>query len=346
MDLYSFAGPIARVTPPEFAHRAAILALRHFGSSKTLADHESLRTSIWGLEFSNPVGLAAGFDKNAEVFDTFPEVGFVEVGTVTPRPQPGNPRPRVFRLPQSGAVINRLGFNNAGLEAVRTRLAGPRSRPVGVNIGCNREASDRIADYVLGLQRLGPLADYLAINVSSPNTPGLRDLQGRGELESLLSACLRTREALGLRRDLPVLIKLSPDLEPGPLEEAVGVSVDSGIDGIIVTNTTMKRPAALRGRNREEAGGLSGQPLFQRSTDVLRSVARLTRGETPLVGVGGVGTGAQAYAKIKAGATLVQLYTGLVYRGPRLLADIKSYLIAALQRDGLSSLEEAVGVET
>jgi dihydroorotate dehydrogenase len=306
----------------------------------------ALRLSRWGLEFPNPIGLAAGFDKNAEVCEAFPGVGFVEIGTVTPRPQSGNPRPRVFRLPEDRGVINRLGFNNQGLEAVRARLqARAGSRIVGANVGCNRDSADPVADYVTGLRTLGPHADYVAINVSSPNTPGLRDLQRGPALKTLLSALLDARRDVSPSRLLPLLLKIAPDVSDAELEEIVDVAIGLGIDGMIVSNTTVSRPHTLRSRRRSESGGLSGAPLRELATDVLRRAARLTRGRLTLVGVGGVGSPLDAYQKIRAGASLVQLYTALIYEGPGLASRIVHGLAEALRRDGLGSIEAAIGVD-
>jgi dihydroorotate dehydrogenase len=344
---YAVVGPLLRLAPPETAHRLAIHALR-LGLVRpgSIDSDPAIRVSRWGLEFPNPIGIAAGFDKNAEVCESFPGVGFVEVGTVTPRPQSGNPRPRVFRLSDDRAVINRLGFNNDGLEAVRARLqARAGRRIVGANVGCNRDSADPVADYVTGFRTLGPHADYVAVNVSSPNTPGLRDLQRGPALRTLLGALLEARRELGSDRFIPLLLKIAPDLSDPELGEIVDVATDLGIDGLIVGNTTLSRPPRLRSEYRSESGGLSGAPLRDLSTNVLRRAARFASGRLTLVGVGGVGSALDAYEKIRAGASLVQLYTALIYEGPELIAHIVRGLAEALKRDGFGSIDAAIGVD-
>lgn len=345
-DPYVVAGPLLRLAPPELAHRIGIHALRcGLVPEASSPDDRMLAVSRWGLSFPNPVGLAAGFDKNAEVADIFPGVGFVEAGTVTPRPQAGNPLPRVFRLPEDRAVINRLGFNNEGMETVRERLARRSGRRIiGINIGCNRDTTDPVRDYVEGIGTLGPLADYVTVNVSSPNTPGLRDLQGAERLETLLSALLEARNGLD-DRNTPILVKIAPDLDPQALQAIVSVTLEMGIEGIVVSNTTIGRPPGLKSRRRNEVGGLSGEPLKALAETVLRSVARLAAGRLTLVGVGGIRTGKDAYQRIRLGASLVQLYTALIYEGPGLIGRIKRELVTALERDGFASVEDAAGVD-
>jgi dihydroorotate dehydrogenase len=314
------------------------------GGTDCKPDDPILAISRFGLDFSNPVGLAAGFDKNAEVVDAMLELGFgfAEFGTVTPKPQPGNPKPRIFRLPAQRAVINRLGFNNAGLEAAAERAARLRRRRglVGGNIGKNKESTDAVADYVTGAARLSALVDYLTVNVSSPNTPGLRALQGRAILTELLSAVQSARKV-----PVPVLVKIAPDLAESDLDDIVHAAIDSKIAGIIVSNTTIDRPADLPRHLAAETGGLSGAPLFKPSTEILRRVYRLSAGAIPLIGVGGISSAEDAYAKIRAGASLVQLYTALVYQGPGLVARIKTGLAAYLRADGFACLEDAVGAD-
>ncbi len=271
--------------------------------------------------------------------------GFVETGTVTPRPQPGNPKPRVFRLDEEMAVINRMGFNSGGLDALVSRMAG-RDRGdgiVGVNIGRNRDSADATADYAEGVRRTAPVADYLVVNVSSPNTPGLRDLQARAVLEALLRQLLDARAQTGV--SLPLLVKIAPDLTPEERADIASVALATGIDGIVVANTTVARPPGLRDAQAKEAGGLSGRPLFAPSTVLLAEIYRLTEGRIPLIGVGGVASAADAYAKIRAGAALVQLYTALVFAGPALIGEIKTGLGELLRRDGFASVHEAVGVD-
>jgi dihydroorotate dehydrogenase len=347
IGLAPLALPLVGLLPPERAHDLTIRALRAgFRPLSTPADDPILATRIWALDFPNPIGLAAGFDKNAEVPDAMLRFGFgfSEVGTVTPRPQPGNPMPRVFRLPQDQAAINRLGFNNQGLGQVSARLtARRRAGIVGGNIGKNRDTADVTADYCRGVATLAPLVDYLVINVSSPNTPGLRDLQRRSEVSVLIAAVIAARDAVRLNRPPPLLLKIAPDLTPREIADLAETALSSGIDGMIISNTTTARPANLRDRNAPEPGGLSGRPLFEPSTALLAEMYRLTRGRVPLVGVGGVASGADAYAKIRAGASLVQLYTALIYHGPGLVRRIKRDLAALLRRDGFVTIADAVG---
>lgn len=345
--------PLVRLLPAERAHELAVAALeKGLIAPAAPVDEAVLRTRVWDIDFPNPIGLAAGFDKDARV--PAPALGlgfgFVEVGSVTPRPQPGNPRPRLFRLPADRAIINRMGFNNQGVEAMAGRLAAYRrgSRGggiVGVNIGRNKDSADEVADYVAGLKRLGPFADYLVVNVSSPNTPGLRTLQDREPLTRLLAAVKAARDALDGPRRPPLLVKIAPDLAAADLADIAAVVAEVGIDGIIATNTTISRPDDLRDGNKAEAGGLSGRPLMAMSTAVLADLYRLTGGRVPLIGVGGVSSGADAYRKVRAGASLVQLYSAMVYEGPYLAARVARDLAGLLARDGFSSVAEAVGAD-
>jgi dihydroorotate dehydrogenase len=329
----------------ETAHAFAIRSLKTgLLPRDTRHDPQSLGITVWGRRLANPVGLAAGFDKNAEVPDAMLGMGFglVEIGSVTPRAQEGNPRPRLFRLPEDRGVINRMGFPGQGLEAARSRLAvRPRRGMVGVNVGANKDSSDRTADYVACVAALAPYADYLVCNVSSPNTPGLRNLQGRRQLGDLLK---RVQDAIAAK-PVPLLVKIAPDASDDDLDDIVVVCRELRIDGIIVGNTTLSRPASLRSRRKEEAGGLSGAPLLALSTGVLRKTARRVERQFPLIGCGGIGSGADAYAKIRAGATLVQLYSALVFEGPALIRRIKDDLAALLTRDGFTSVADAVGVD-
>ncbi len=334
----------------ETAHGLTIRMLKAGLGPRVRRADPALSQDLFGLSFPNPLGLAAGFDKNAEVPDAMLGLGlgFTECGTVTPRPQAGNPRPRMFRLESDRAVINRLGFNNEGLEAAAARLEARRDRAgiVGANIGANKDTADKAADYVACLERLYPLADYFTVNVSSPNTPGLRDLQARDALDDLIARLIEARVGLaGSASPKPLLLKVAPDLGPGQAEDIVSVALARGVDGLIVSNTTIARPAGLQSEARDEAGGLSGVPLFEPSTDVLRTFYRLTGGHLPLVGVGGVSSADQAYAKIRAGASLVQLYTGLVYGGPGLIPGILDGLAARLAADGFARIAEAVGAD-
>lgn len=302
-----------------------------------------LRTRLAGLDLPNPVGLAAGYDKNAEAVGPLTRAGFgfVEVGAATPLPQPGNPRPRLFRLPEDRAVINRFGFNNAGAEAIAARLArADRRVPVGINLGANKASEDRAADFARVLAVAGPHVDFATVNVSSPNTERLRDLQGKAALSALLAGVLATRDALP--RPVPVFLKIAPDLTEAELADVAEVALASGIDAIVATNTTLARDG-LKGRHRTEAGGLSGAPLFERSTRLLARLSHLTQGRLPLIGVGGIASAEDAWAKIRAGASAVQLYTAMVYRGLSLVTDIARGLDARLAREGFANVAEAVG---
>ena len=329
----------------EAAHGLAIRALKTgLLPGDRRADAASLAIKVWGRTLPNPIGLAAGFDKNAEVADAMLAQGFglVEIGSVTPRPQAGNPRPRLFRLPQDRGVINRMGFPGQGLDAARVRLAARARRGfVGVNVGANKDSVDRAADYVTGCVALAPYADYLVCNVSSPNTPGLRNLQGRTELAGLLK---RVQDAIAAR-PVPLVVKIAPDATDEDLDDIVFVCRDLRLDGIIIGNTTLSRPASLKSERRAETGGLSGAPLTSLSTEVLRKAAQRVERQFPLIGCGGIGSGADAYAKIRAGATLVQLYSAMVYEGPPIIRRIKDELAALLARDGFASVADAVGVD-
>ncbi|HEV7369623.1 quinone-dependent dihydroorotate dehydrogenase [Arenibaculum sp.] len=349
IDLYPVAGPLLRALDPERAHDVTIRLLRSgLAPADRSADEPMLAQRLWGLDFPNPVGLAAGFDKNAVVPDAMLRLGFgfVEVGSVTPRPQPGNPRPRVFRLPEQRALINRYGFNNDGLDAVEARLrARARRGIVGANIGKNKDTADAADDYAAGIARLAPLVDYLVVNVSSPNTPGLRALQGRAPLAALLGRAMEARARAGSDRPPPLLLKIAPDLTPEDEADVAEVALASGIDGLVVSNTTVARPAGLPPGIAREAGGLSGAPLMEASTGLLARMYRLTGGRMPLVGVGGISSAEDAYAKLRAGASLLQLYTALVYRGPALVAELKRGLVRLLRADGFARLADAVGAD-
>jgi dihydroorotate dehydrogenase len=348
-DAYALIRPLLFRLPAERAHGVALTAIAT-GFDRWLLDRTAppsppiLAQRVWGLDFPNPIGLAAGFDKNARIANAVRRWGFgsVEIGTVTPRPQRGNPRPRLFRLAEDAAIVNRMGFNNDGLERVARRLARmPRRGIRGLNLGANRDSADPAADYAAGIRRSAGLADYLVVNVSSPNTPGLRDLQRRARLEALLSRLIAARDTSGRRT--PLLLKIAPDLTPAERCGIAEVAVAAGIDGLVVANTTVERPAGLRSRAASETGGLSGKPLFAPSTALLAEMHRLTEGRLPLVGVGGVASAADAYAKIRAGASLVQLYTALVFSGPALVGRIERDLARLLRADGFGSIAEAVG---
>jgi dihydroorotate dehydrogenase len=337
--LYAALRPLIFALPPETAHRLTIRALATGAIPAAPPPDPILATTVAGLRFPSPLGLAAGFDKDAEVPDAMVRLGFgfAEVGTITPLPQPGNPKPRMFRLVEDRAVINRLGFNNGGLDAALTRLkVRKRDGIVGVNVGANKDAADRIADYAKGVAAVLPVADYVTVNISSPNTPGLRTLQSKAALEELVAAVLEARGSGGV----PLFLKVAPDLEPQDIEDIAAVAAQ--LDGLIVSNTTVARDG-LASRWRGETGGLSGAPLFERSTAVLRRFSALLQGELPLIGVGGVASAKDAYAKIGAGASLVQLYSAMVYEGPGLPGRINRELSRLLRRDGFRSVAEAVG---
>ncbi|MCA3561982.1 MAG: quinone-dependent dihydroorotate dehydrogenase [Aestuariivirga sp.] len=332
---FSLARPLLHALDAETAHGLTIRALSRLPMGHAPLANPALAVEAFGLGFPNPLGLAAGFDKNAEAPDAVLALGFgfTEIGTVTPKPQPGNPRPRLFRLPEDGAVINRMGFNNEGHSAALRRLAARQARGgiVGVNIGANRDSSDRIGDYVQGIAAFAHLASYFTVNISSPNTPGLRGLQSRAELEQLL-ARLNAERARQARKP-PMLLKIAPDLREDELQDIASACAGGAVDGIIVSNTTLSREG-LCSPHAQEQGGLSGRPLLPLSTRQLARMFVLTRGEVPLIGVGGVHDGASALLKIRAGASLVQLYSALVYQGPGLVTSILAYLSAEAARGG------------
>ncbi len=340
--LSSLALPVLRLLDPENAHALAIRALsRGFGTNRPEPDHPALATEVLGLRVSNPIGLAAGFDKNAAAGPALLRIGFgfVETGSVTPRPQPGNPRPRIFRLMQDQGVINRLGFNNLGLDVYlrNLRALGSRGIPLGANVGINKEGADPLRDYPASIAAVSGLVDYIVINVSSPNTPGLRDLQS----EAQLRAILRAVAMVGSRP--PILVKIAPDLSHDGLAAVVETCVEEGIQGLIVGNTTISRPAGLKSPHAAESGGLSGRPLFPLSTAMLARASLLARGRLVLIGAGGVFTGQDALLKIQAGASLVQLYSSFALHGPALIPQLKAQLLTALREAGYGSVRDAVG---
>lgn len=347
--LHDISTRALRVIDPETAHHAALLGLRAGLGPRVRADrYPRLRTTLAGLELPNPIGMAAGFDKNCEAPDALLAAGFgfVECGTVTPLPQDGNPRPRIFRLSEDRAVINRLGFNNKGLDAFADRLAARAARGgvVGANVGANKESKDRPADYVLGMGKVWKHAHYVTANISSPNTPGLRGLQERGALEDLLGRMCEARGALeGAHGKRPLFLKVAPDLDETAIGDIVDLALQYGLDALIVSNTTIQRPEHLTSDNRDEQGGLSGQPLFQISTHVLRLFAQALGGRLPLIGVGGVENGLTALAKLRAGASAVQLYSALVYQGPGLVARILNELDGLLAAEGVDHVSEIIG---
>jgi dihydroorotate dehydrogenase len=342
VSLYPLIRPFAFALDAETAHRATIAALKLAPTRKPPDFPPSLKSTVAGLDFPSPVGLAAGFDKDAEVPEAMLGLGFgfVEVGTVTPRAQPGNPRPRLFRLREDRAVINRLGFNNRGQVAAFERLQGCSHirAPIGVNIGANKDSQDRVADYASGVRAMAPVARYLAINISSPNTPGLRGLQGEGALDELLAAVREARSAGGP----PLFLKVAPDLEPGDAGRIVRAAIDQGINALIVANTTILRPP-LKSPQAGQSGGLSGEPLKPIALDALRQFRSASGGELPLIGVGGIATADDAWARILAGASLVQLYTAMVYHGPGIARRIALGLAERLDQAGFTSIADAVG---
>jgi dihydroorotate dehydrogenase len=375
---FSAVAPLMRLVDPESAHNLGIeLLARGVAPLELRRDDERLKSTVWNVVFPNPIGLAAGFDKDAKAFPALlgAGFGFVEIGSVTPEPQPGNPKPRVFRLPEFGAVINRYGFNSEGhefaLERLRTYRQGDGNRrasptqfdlakasaeenvaaftpPLGVNLGKNKRTPEAEAreDYVKGVRALGRHADYLVINVSSPNTPGLRDLQSKRFLYALMTEVRKARDALPGNHRPPVLLKIAPDLSDGDVGDVASAALAAKVDGIIVSNTTVARPLEIQNHARGgEAGGLSGAPLMDASTEMLAKVYVATGGKIPLVGCGGVSDGKDAYRKIRAGASLVQLYTAFAYRGPGMLPEMKRELLACLEKDGFSAVDQAVGAD-
>jgi dihydroorotate dehydrogenase len=342
---YRLARPVLAALPPELAHQIALTALAAGLAGRAPADEPILAISALGLAFTSPIGLAAGFDKNAVAVPALLAAGFafVEVGAVTPLPQAGSPRPRLFRWREGGAIVNRMGFNNEGLAAVVGRLGriSTRAGPIGINLGKNRDTADAAADYAAGVAAASAVADFLVINVSSPNTPGLRGLQAREALAPILAAALAARRAAPRRP--PLLVKIAPDLGEGEAEALAEAVAEAGIEGMVIANTTTARPTDMPARIAAEAGGLSGRPLMGPATRLLARIARTARGRLVLIGVGGVSSGADAYEKIRAGASLVQLYTAFAYHGPPRIAAIKRDLAARLRADGFSSVSEAVG---
>jgi len=342
--LFGLGEALLLALPPEQAHELAIKGLElGLYPHAHQPDDKRLAQTVFGLEVPNPLGMAPGFDKNARVPRELLALGFgfVEVGTLTPRPQSGNRPPRLFRSTSDHAIINRLGFNNEGEESALARLTDPPQGIVGVNIGANRDSEDRIADYVTGVERMAPVASYLTVNISSPNTPGLRDLQAPDALDALLK---RIQAALAsLTKRPPLLVKLAPDIAEDVLPEIVSIIVANGADGIVVSNTTLSRDGLKHASFARESGGLSGRPLFARSTRMLARVYRLTEGRLPLIGVGGIDSGEAALAKIAAGASLIQLYTGLVFEGLGLISRIKQALLAGMERAKADSLVPLIG---
>ncbi len=347
MDWYPTFKPLLHSLPPETAHNLAVFALRkHLIPESHAREYPRLQQTLWKLTFDNPVGLAAGFDKNAEVTDPLlaQGFGFVEAGTCTVYPQKGNPKPRMFRIPKEEAVINRLGFNNKGMDVFSENLRVRQSTGiVGANIGKNKDSTNAINDYTQLLEKVSPFASYITINISSPNTEGLRDLQAKEMLRELCDQLIAMRASISFKR--PILIKIAPDLSLKQTRDLAEVALEKAIDGLIVSNTTIERPSILPERFQNEAGGLSGPPVFERSTALLKEIYKFTEGRIPLIGVGGIDSPEAAYAKIRAGASLVQLYTGLIYHGFHLVHRINAGLETFLTEDGFTSIRDAVGVD-
>lgn len=359
--MYPLLRPFIFQLSPETAHHLVIRGLsvmqsiswirKRFEKNYILEDSR-LQSEIFGLNFPNPVGLAAGFDKNAQVFPALAALGFgfVEVGTLTPRPQPGNPKPRIFRLSPEEALVNRMGFNNEGIEQAKFSLIGlPRPPiPIGINLGKNKDTPNEqaIEDYLQGFTSLYPYGHYFVINVSSPNTQGLRDLQQIDALQHLLKTLIQEKERLTQKSSLhrPILLKIAPDLSTEELESIVQTALQQKIDGIIATNTTVSREG-LHSKEQKEAGGLSGKPLTHRSTEIIRSIYRMTQGKIPIIGVGGIFTGQDAYEKIRAGANLVQVYTSMIYRGPQVAKQINQELLTIFEQEQIQSIQEVVGAD-
>ena len=343
--LFSLARPVVHASDAEAAHSLTITALERLPRARCAVSSPVLAMRVAGIDFPNPVGLAPGFDKNAQVLHVMPHFGFgfVEVGTLTPLPQEGNPRPRLFRLTEDRAVINRLGFNNSGQDAAVVRIARLRSAglavPLGINIGANKDSADRIADYARGMAAMAPLADYITVNISSPNTSGLRALQDRRALEGLLDA------VRGVAAEMrPIFLKVAPDLEPSDIDDIVAVAMDRKLDALIVSNTTITRPPLQSGAA-GEAGGLSGAPLRDLALQRLRDFRTASGGAIPLIGVGGIASADDAWARIRAGASLVQLYSALVFEGPGLAGRIARGLEALARRNGFARVADAVGAD-
>ena len=336
--------------PPEFAHSFTINALKYFKLRNQSYDDQILSQHLFGLDFPNPIGLAAGFDKNAEIIKSMFSLGFgfVEVGTVTPMPQKGNPKPRVFRLKEDKAIINSLGFNNKGSKTVKQNIikykkSSKENKLIGVNIGKNKSSINSINDYLLCMDELGSVANYITINISSPNTEGLRDLQLRGNIEELIKKINKKRESFDTINKKPILIKISPDLNDDQLRDIALISLANNVDGLIITNSTIERQSTIKSQNKNKIGGLSGKPLFNKSNTILKKMYTLTNGQISLIGVGGISNGSECYEKIKSGASLTQLYTALIYSGPLLISQIKKELVDLIKTDGYKNISAVIG---
>ncbi len=348
--MFDYSIKFLKIFPPEIAHAITINSLKYFKLNFKSQDDPILSQHLVGLDFPNPIGLAAGFDKNAEVVKSMFSLGFgfVEVGTITPLPQSGNPKPRVFRLEQDKAIINRLGFNNKGSKKVRTNILKLKkkfaeNRIIGINLGKNKNTKNPSDDYLYGIEQLGSLASYITINISSPNTEGLRELQLRGNIEKLIKSIVLKRDEIKSVNKKPIFIKISPDLNEDQLRDIALFSLANNIDGLILTNTTVQRPEYLKSNNKLKKGGLSGKPLLKTSNNILRKMYNLTNGQIVLIGVGGITNATDCYEKIKSGASLVQLYTALTFSGPLLISKIKNELIDLIKTDGYKNISEVIG---
>ena len=347
-----FAIPIKilKFLPPELAHSFSIQVLKYINLKYDSINDPILSQHILGLDFPNPIGLAAGFDKNAEVISSMFSLGFgfIEVGTITPLPQNGNPKPRVFRLEEDKGIINSLGFNNKGIlkakkNLIKFKSSSNKNRIVGVNLGINKNSTDSINDYLFGIESFCNLANYITINISSPNTVGLRDLQLRGKIENLIKQVVLKREKIESLTKIPIFIKISPDLNDDQLRDIALISLANNIDGLIITNTTINRPNNLLSKNKNFKGGLSGKPLFQASNKILKKMYNLTNGQIILIGVGGISSGSDCYEKIKSGASLIQLYSALTFSGPSLISKIKKELVDLIKTDGYKNISDLIG---
>ncbi len=341
---------ILKFLPPELAHSFSIQALKYLNLKYDNINDPILSQHILGLDFPNPIGLAAGFDKNAEVISSMFSLGFgfIEVGTITPLPQNGNPKPRVFRLEEDKGIINSLGFNNKGIlkakkNLIKFKSSSNKNRIVGVNLGINKNSTDSINDYLFGIESFCNLANYITINISSPNTVGLRDLQLRGKIENLIKQVVLKREKIDSLTKIPIFIKISPDLNDDQLRDIALISLANNIDGLIITNTTINRPNNLLSKNKNFKGGLSGKPLFQASNKILKKMYNLTNGQIILIGVGGISSGSDCYEKIKSGASLIQLYSALTFSGPSLISKIKKELVDLIKTDGYKNISDLIG---
>ena len=344
---------IIRKLPPETSHNVTLRLLKLYPNYNNVFEDACLTQHMFGLDFVNPIGMAAGFDKNAEVINALFGFGFgfIEVGTVTPKPQYGNEKPRIFRLKEDSAIINHLGFNNKGSEYAEKKLKklnlnSLSNRIVGINIGKNKETKNYIDDYNFCLEKLGPLAHYVTINISSPNTPGLRDLQNRGQIEKLVQSIKDKKNQVNSLNNTPIFFKIAPDMEEEQIRDIALMSLANNIDGLVISNSTIDRPKTLNSNYKNEIGGLSGKPLFLKSTLMLRKMYTLTNAQVPLIGVGGVSNAIECYEKIKSGASLVQLYTALIYQGPDIINKILKELVNILKTDGYKNIKEAVGKDT